>query len=286
MKQTFFTLTPDAQKTLPLVFDSPHSGIEFPSGFVCLASTEQLKTGWDAFVDQLWESSVKYGATLQSAKYSRMYIDLNRAGDDIDPALIKTASPQCKPTKYSERGMGLIRRFALPNVPMYADLLDIDDINMRIHHYYQPYHNALKTTLDQLYDRFRKVWHVDCHSMKSVGNKMNVDSGSMRPDVILGDNDGLACDPDFVQTVETAFTKLGYKVVRNNPYKGGYLVTHYANPNAQRYSMQIEVNRALYMDEKNCTPNQNFSSFSRDISNVARELAIYVESQLQTDKQL
>lgn len=285
MIQTYSIKEPVAQNAIPLVFDSPHSGTKFPADFVCSASIEQLKTGWDAFVDELWEGALINGAVLQRAHYSRMFIDLNRASDDIDPALLGSPSDECKPTRYSERGMGLIRRFALPGIALYAQPLKMDDIKARIRDYYLPYHNALSNKLNNLHERFGRVWHVDCHSMKSKGNEMNIDNGEPRPDVILGDNDGHACDPKFVQTVEDAFTRLGYKVARNTPYKGGYLVTHYAKPSAGRYSMQIEINRALYMDEQQYTRNNNFTSVRQDLDSLANAMASYIREQLQLDKQ-
>jgi N-formylglutamate deformylase len=283
MIQTYSIHAPAAQSELPLVFDSPHSGMLFPADFNCCASIEQLKTGWDAFVEKLWDGAVSYGALLQRAHYSRMFIDLNRASDDIDPALLASPSLHCKPTRYSERGMGLIRRYALPEVALYDKPLLIEDIQTRVRDYYQPYHDELSHTLTKLHQRFGKVWHVNCHSMKSKGNTMNIDSGESRPDVILGDNDGRACDPGFVQTVEDAFTQLGYKVVRNNPYKGGYLVTHYAKPEVGRYSMQIEINRALYMHEQAYQPNSQFATLRHDLDSVASAMARYIKKQLQMD---
>lgn len=282
MLETFSTVHPKITKALPLVFDSPHSGILLPNGFTCAATEHQLQSGWDAFVEQLWESSVHYGATLQYAHYSRMFIDLNRAFDDIDPALLNAPSALCKPTKYSERGMGLIRRYALPGVPMYAKPLSIDEVIERVHHYYLPYHRALALTLNTLHQKYGQVWHVDCHSMKSKGNEMNIDSGQARPDIILGDNDGQSGDPNFVDTAHASFTRLGYNVVRNNPYKGGYLVTHYGKPDQGRYSMQIEINRALYMDESTCQPNTEFASFQADVQRVTADLTHYIHNQLNT----
>jgi N-formylglutamate deformylase len=284
MIQTYSIQEPKTQLAIPLVFDSPHSGIQFPADFTCSATVEQLKTGWDAFVDELWDGAVAHGAVLQRAHFSRMFIDLNRASDDIDPALLRVASSECKPTKYSDRGMGLIRRFALPGVALYAQPLEIEDIKARVRDYYLPYHSALSNTLNNLHQSFGRVWHVDCHSMKSMGNKMNIDNGETRPDVILGDNDGLAGDPGFVQAVEDAFTRLGYKVVRNTPYKGGYLVTHYAKPDLGRYSMQIEINRALYMNEQSYQANDNFVSLQTDLNSVVSAMASYIKAQLQLDR--
>ncbi|WP_102797956.1 N-formylglutamate amidohydrolase [Bowmanella denitrificans] len=280
MTNVYTLAEPDCIEALPLVLDSPHSGSLFPDDFRCLASEAQLKSGWDAYVDDLWAPVLAVGGSLLSAHYSRMYIDLNRAPDDVDPAMLKRPWAGCNPSKYSERGMGLIRRYALPDVPMYDAPLNIEDIVRRIEQFHRPYHQALQTKLDTLQQQFSAVWHVDCHSMKSTGNRMNIDSGAARPDVVLGDNDGLCSDPGFVQIVEDAFVSLGYKVVRNQPYKGGYLVTHYGNPAKRRFSMQIELNRALYMDEQAFVPNRKFDDFRRDLGRVAGAMADYIVDNL------
>lgn len=279
MISTYSLAEPSQHKPLPLLLDSPHSGSLFPKDFVCNATDTQLKTGWDAFVEELWQPVLAVGGSLLSAKYSRMFIDLNRAPDDIDPAMLSLPWAGCNPTRYSDRGMGLIRRLALPDVPMYNQRLAVEEVTTRIRDFYLPYHQALQSQLDKLHQAFGAVWHVDCHSMKSTGNRMNVDSGQQRPDVVLGDNDGLCSDGGFIQVVEDAFIRLGYSVVRNQPYKGGYLVTHYANPAARRYSMQIEINRALYMDETQFAPSQNFAAFQQDLAEVSRRMADYVQSQ-------
>lgn len=280
MKLPFTLLSPPLSSRLPLVFDSPHSGINVPEDFENNVSLEQLKSGWDAHIEQLWRDVVKVGGYLLHANFSRMYIDPNRAPNDIDPKLLDFPWSGCLPTKYSERGMGLIRSYALPNVPMYSKPLTRTQIEQRIKNYYQPYHQVLETTLDELHQDFGGVWHIDCHSMKSKGNEMNVDSGVSRPDIILGDNCGLSANGEFVQMVEDAFSNLGYEVVRNTPYKGGYLVTHYGDVKANRHSMQIEINRALYMDEKKFTPSANYPNFKKDLNCVANEIATYISKKV------
>lgn len=280
MKSPYELLSPPSNIRLPLVFDSPHSGINFPDHFETNASLEQLKSGWDAYIEQLWKDVVKVGGHLLHANFSRMYIDPNRAPNDIDPKLLDAPWSKCLPTKYSERGMGLIRRYALPDVTMYSKPLTRVQIEQRISNYYQPYHKALKKMLDTLHQDFGSVWHIDCHSMKSKGNAMNIDSGASRPDIILGDNCGQCADAEFVQVVDDAFTNLGYEVVRNNPYKGGYLVTHYGNVNKNRHSMQVEINRALYMNENKFTPNENYLLFQNDMTLVANTIAKYVSNKV------
>ncbi|AGH43546.1 N-formylglutamate amidohydrolase [Paraglaciecola psychrophila] len=265
---------------LPLILDSPHSGMNWPTSVRTVATDTQLKSGWDAHVDRLWHSVVGMGGHLLCAHYSRMFIDLNRAPEDIDPQLLDYLDETCRPTKYSDRGMGLLRKFALPGTLMYDYKLNHIDVMNRLNHYYLPYHNALRIKLDALHSKYGGVWHIDCHSMKSIANKMNIDCGAPRPDVVIGDNDGAAADPAFVDVVEDAFRKLGYKVARNAPYKGGYLVTQYAVPSSNRHSIQIELNRALYMDEKTFEPNSNFNNIQGDLATVTLMIAKFIRSQV------
>jgi N-formylglutamate deformylase len=280
MEASYSMYSPEDELCLPVIFDSPHSGALFPNNFNSQVSEKALNSGWDAHVDKLWQSVVMFGGHLLCAHYSRMLIDLNRAPDDIDPALLDHPWSGCNPSKYSDRGMGLIRRYALPGLPLYAAPLTVAQVQQRITDYYQPYHKALKSKLDVLYKDFGGVWHIDCHSMKSTGNQMNIDSGASRPDIVIGDDDGRSAESEFVDLVEHTFRKQGYKVVRNTPYKGGYLVTNYADKANNRHSIQIEVNRALYMDEDTTLPNDNFDKFQRDVSQVASQIADFVKGRL------
>jgi len=194
--------------------------------------------------------------------------------------LLSVPMDNMKPTKYSERGMGLIRRYALPDKPIYKNKLAPSDIQSRIDGYHQPYHNALEQKLAEFKQNFGASWHVDCHSMKSTGNKMNIDAGKNRPDIILGDNDGTTASSEFMDVVHNSFSELGYKVVRNDPYKGGYLITHYGNVANNQHSIQIEINRSLYMNEKEFTKNERYPEFEKDLSKVSQNIANYVRSQI------
>ncbi len=284
------TRAESASAAIPLVFDSPHSSSNFPTTKPSVdaaevavnATSEQLKTGWDAFVDELWQAVPEHGGSLIAAQFSRMYIDPNRGPTDIDPELLAEPWPGgSAPTKYSNRGMGLIRRYALPNVPMYNQPLSVAEVQHRIEHYYGPYHQCVKAELDAMHQRFGGVWHVDCHSMKSRGNAMNIDAGLARPDVVLGDCMGKSADPKFTSMVAEEFDKRGYRVALNDPYQGGYLVSHYGNPAENRHSIQIELNRGLYMNEQAFTRSHKFSALQQDLTDISGAIAAYVKDQLQ-----
>lgn len=277
----FTVFPPSTAKPLPLVFDSPHSGFDLPADFAHQVTLDELKTGWDAFVDELWQPATQLGACLLTAKASRMYIDLNRAPNDLDPALLAEPWPEpLQPSRYSERGMGLIRRFALPGRPLYAAPLSVAAVQQRIRDYYQPYHRQLSMLLQDLHHRYGSVWHIDCHSMKSRGNAMNIDADTARPDIVLGDADGSSCDPDFTACIQQSFQRLGYSVAVNHPYKGGHCVRAYGKPAQHFHSVQIEINRQLYMDEATFRKNHLFEGFQADLHQVSASIAEFIQAKL------
>ena len=278
-EQAFTMWLPPTGQSQPLVFDSPHSSCRFPSHPLLAATEAQLKTGWDAYVDELWQPSVARGASLIAANFSRMFIDPNRAATDIDAALLAEAWPEdLQPTPYSGRGMGLIRRFALPGVPMYAGRLSVSDVQQRISAYYQPYHEALATRLDTLKAQFGSVWHVDCHSMKSTGNAMNIDAGIARPDVVISDANGTSASREFSSVVVNQFQRLGLRTALNHPYQGGHIVRHYGLPSAGMHSIQIELNRALYMNEATFEKSANFAQLQQDLAQVTETILEYIKA--------
>jgi N-formylglutamate deformylase len=270
-------ILPDDARTIPLVLDSPHSGTALPAGFETLATREEQLTAWDAFSGDLWSGGVAAGASLIEAEFARIVIDPNRAADDIDPDLIAGTWPTdwglLVPTRYSERGMGLIRRLILPGKPMYATALTPQEIRQRIDTLYTPYHTSLADRIDRLRTRFGTVWHIDAHSMKSQANAMNIDLGQARPDMVLGDLDGTSCEPEFTDLVERELRACGYSVARNQPYKGGDIVRRHGDPARGRHSLQIEINRALYMDEARFEPSAGFDALQRNLTGLAQAIA-------------
>ncbi len=262
----------------PVVFDSPHSGTEWPANFASSAPQAALLSTWDAFVDELWAHAPAHGATLLAARFPRAFIDVNRAEDDIDPTLL--AEPWPTPlatTDYSRRGMGLIRRLALPDMPMYEKPLSVADVEKRIRTLYRPYRRMLKQRLDHLRARHGAVWHVNCHSMKSRGNRMNVDAGKRRPDIVVSDRDGLTAASAFTRWTADWFSNRGFTVKVNDPYRGGDLIVTHGDPSQGRHSIQIEINRALYLDEAAFTRSAGFDALQRDLGAFAAALVTYVK---------
>lgn len=282
-KNVFCLNLPNIEEAaLPLIFDSPHSGLWCPEDFDSIAPVDAIKTSWDAYVDELWDTVPLFGGTLLSARFHRAYIDPNRSDTDIDLELLEEPwpNPVCL-SERSLRGMGLIRRYALPGVPMYGRKLSVSEVERRIANYYLPYHCVLKNLIDQAHARFKKVWHVNCHSMKSVGNAMNSDNGGMRPDFVISDCDGASTDPTFTRWVAERLHELGgYSVNINFPYHGGEIIRKYSDPSCERYSIQIEINRRLYMNEETCEKNEGFDVLKQNLETFVLNLGAYVNSKL------
>lgn len=251
--------------------------MDWPAGFESAAPREALLSTWDAFVEELWADAPRHGAVLLAARFPRACIDTNRADDDLDPALLSEPWPgPLATTDYSRRGMGLIRRLALPNVPMYRRPLTVAEVQRRIDLLYRPYRAALRARLDALHGHHGEVWHLNLHSMKSRGNAMNVDAGAKRPDIVVSDRDGTTAAAVFTIWVASWFTTHGFLTRINTPYRGGDLIVTHGHPARGRHSIQIEVNRALYMDEANFTRGPGFTAlretFDAFVADLARHL--------------
>ncbi|MDH4066399.1 MAG: N-formylglutamate amidohydrolase [Acidobacteriota bacterium] len=262
-----------------IVVDSPHSGMEWPPDFRPVAPPEAILSTWDAFVDDLWTGARGAGATLIAARFPRAYIDVNRAADDIDAELVEGHWPTpLAATDYTRRGMGLIRRLALPEVPMYNRRLTPEEIQARLEHYYRPYRAALAQVIDRVQAAFGTVVHVNAHSMKSRGNAMNVDSGTPRPDVVVSDRHGVTADPRITEWAAAWFREHGFAAQVNTPYQGGDLVAAFGAPGAGRHSIQIELNRALYMDEARFIRSAGFEAIHRTLTAFVGALAAHIEA--------
>ena len=271
-------------QALPLIFDSPHSGIHLPADMHATAPDAALQSGCDAYIDQLWDCVPDFGGALLAARFHRTYIDLNRHRADIDVDMLAQPWPgQTAVSEAGARGMGLIRRYALPGVPMYERKLSVGEVKQRIAAYYDPYHAALKTLLDAAYARHGQVWHINCHSMKSVGNAMNADNGSVRPDMVVSDCLGLSAGGEMTQMMADLLAQFGYRVSINSPYQGGDIVRKYGNPDRGRHSIQIEIKRNLYMNESTFEKNAGFEALKTNLESLVSRLAAYVKSQARQD---
>ena len=262
---------------VPLVLDSPHSGTEYPDDFRAAVPLEALRQAEDSFVHELYAGAPAIGATLVAARFPRSYIDPNRSLLDIDLSLIdgKWPGPTAASRK-TELGIGLIWRILDSGEPIYARKLSVEEVKNRIVTYHQPYQKAVKDALDHAHAHFGAVWHLNCHSMPAVSGRISEEGpGKRRADFVLGDRDGTTCDGEFTARVAGVLKKMGYDVKINDPYKGVELVRAFSDPKAGRHSLQIEVNRRLYMDEKTRARSSSFAELKANLDRLLAELARY-----------
>ena len=269
------------EEPLPLVLDSPHSGKDYPSDFAHLPPRDVVRQAEDSYVDELYAAAPAMGATLVEALFPRAYIDPNRSLVDIDTALLDAPWPgPVTPSRKTELGIGLVWRLAHGGVPMYARPLSVAEVEQRIATCYEPYHAAVAQAIDERYLRFGAVWHLDCHSMPAVGDVMSDDPGRPRADFVLGDRDGTTCEPELTAFVAGTLRGMGYDVAINDPYKGVELVRLHGRPRERRHSLQIEVNRRLYVDEATLEKHAGFASLQAHLHRLLEALAGYVRGRL------
>jgi len=264
-----------AANAAPVVFDSPHSGTDYPQDFAYAAPFSVLRRAEDAFVDELFAAAPLHGAGLLRALFPRSYVDPNRHEHEIDPKLLAEPWPQDLPlSPRADRGLGVVRRLVRATVPVYDRPLTVDEILLRIDSYHRPYHVALKEMLDATYAHFGAIWHVNCHSMKGAYK------GKQRADFVVGDRDGTSCDAEFTALVADTLQGLGYRVGVNSPFKGAEIIIRHGAPAQNRHSLQIEVNRALYMDEELIEKSPGFPSLKRDIDALILAVTGYARQNL------
>ena len=257
-----------------LMYDSPHSGRFYPPDFATRATRNELRRGEDAYVDRLLAGAPALGASVLAATYPRCYIDVNRGERDIVQAMLAEPWPTpLEPTEKSARGLGLIRRFVVPGIEVPAAPLTVADVQQRIDRVYRPYHRLLDSLIADARRARDVVWHLDWHSMKSKGNAMTPDGpGAIRPDFVVSDVRGRSAAPQVTALVVDGLTSLGYRVAVNDPYTGGSIVQRIGSPSAGVHSIQIEINRALYLDETAVALSAGFSKLRKDIDTLTRRL--------------
>lgn len=272
-----FVLTEPRRGHAPLVLDSPHSGTEYPDDFEFALPLEALRQAEDSYVDELYASGPDVGATLIAARFPRSYIDPNRSVLDIDSSLLAAAWPgPALPSAKTARGIGLIWRVLDSGEAIYSRKLAIDEVKNRIVRYHQPYQRAVKDALDRAHRHFGGVWHLNLHSMPAVSGHISEEGpGKPRADFVLGDRDGTTCEPEFTALVADALRAMGYNVKINDPYKGVELVRAFSDPKAGRHSLQVEVNRRLYMDERTRQRNGGFGDLQRNLAALLERVSGY-----------
>jgi N-formylglutamate amidohydrolase len=268
---------------IPLVLDSPHSGRDFPSDFDAVVSEFDLRDGEDCFVDELYAPATELGAPLLAAQFPRTYLDPNRHRGDIDLDLVEGGRwpHEFVPSGKHRIGKALIWRTLDDGRPIYARRLKVDEIVARIERCHAPYHRALTDLLDTAHARFGAVYHLNCHSMNAIGGAQGEGgAGNVRADFVLGDRDGTSCDPAFTEFVRATLAALGYAVAVNDPYKGVELVRAYSDPRAGRHSLQVEINKRLYMDEAARARHAGFAALQHHLRHLVEAVRDYIEREI------
>lgn len=267
-------------EAIPLVCDSPHSGTHYPADFGAALPPARLRAGEDTHIDTLWGAAPRVGATLLAANFPRVYIDPNRTLEDLDPQLLDGPWPRLlTPGPKTRLGFGLVWRNMDADTPIYARKLTVEEVQARIDRYYKPYHAALESAVEDALRRFGALWHLNLHSMpNNAYARLGIDSPHPLADFVLGDRDGTTCGDEFVSLVESELRAMGYRVARNDPYKGVQLIARIGNPLHHRHSLQIEIRRPLYMDEATREPNANFPHLQRDLSTLLEKIAAYIRN--------
>lgn len=267
-------------QNFPLVLDSPHSGINYPKDFKYQVEKLSLLKMTDSFVDELFAECVTRDIGYLTAQFPRSYIDLNRQATDLDEKLITGIPANALPTDKSFRGMGLIWRLNKNGEDIYKDLLSMDEVRTRIKDYYVPYHLKLDEMLNKRHKAHDVVWHLNCHSMPSSGGKTDKDTGNKRADFVISDDMGMTSSTEFVDVIFGSLINMGYNVAVNDPYKGDALIKKYSNPLLNRNSVQLEINRALYMNEDTVTKNDNFEDFKKDMQKLVEDMHDFVKTSI------
>ena len=263
---------------IPLVLDSPHSGFEFPDDFDAAVSEAELREGEDCYVDELYAGAPELGAPILAALWPRTYLDPNRHAGDVDLDLIEGSWPgEYRPSGKAKVGKALVWRTLEDGRPIYARKLAPEVVLNRIENFHAPYHATIRSLLDEAHARFGRVYHINCHSMRAVAGKQSDDGeGSVRADFVLGDRDGTSCDPRFTEFVRGVLAGMGYQVRVNDPYKGVELVRAYSDPKAGRHSLQIEINKRLYLNEATLEKTAGFAALQRNLAVLLSELRSFL----------
>lgn len=269
-----FRLNMPESWTTSVIFASPHSGRDYPEAFLRASVLDQraIRTSEDAFVDQLFASAPRFGAPLLAARVPRAFIDLNRSADELDPALIRDVQRVTYNPRVSS-GLGVVPRVVANGRSIYRGKLSRQEADDRLRRYWYPYHAELQALLGQSHRLFGEAILIDCHSMPHEAIDPICPGRGKRPDIVLGDRFGAAAVLEVVEQVEAVFASAGLSVARNAPFAGAYTAQHYGRPSRRQHVVQVEIDRALYMDELRIEPSSDYAAFQEVMVSVTGLLA-------------
>ena len=269
-----FEILEPAEWRGPVVFNSPHSGSVYPPAFLSASRLDvaTLRRSEDSFVDKLVLGVVARGHPLMRAHFPRCYVDVNREPYELDPRMFDGRLPSFANTRSMRvaGGLGTVARVVGDSQEIYGQRIPVDDAIRRIEWLYKPYHRALRRLFTRVQRDYGAAMLIDCHSMPSTAGAKDE---RPRADIVLGDRYGTSCVPAVAETIDATLRELGYVVSRNKPYAGGFITEHYGTPAAGLHAIQLEINRALYMDERRYEPSSSFAAVAADLETLADRLA-------------
>ncbi|MFY1707284.1 N-formylglutamate amidohydrolase [Tritonibacter scottomollicae] len=259
----------------PVVIASPHSGSNYLKTFVSqsVLDAKRLRSSEDAFVDQLFAVAPEFGMPMLTAQMPRAFVDLNRSSGELDPALIEGVRRRGQNPRVAS-GLGVIPRVVSNGRSIYRGKISMAEAQARIDQYWTPYHAALQQLLDASHARFGETILVDCHSMPHEAVEGVSPKRALRPEIVLGDRFGAAADGWIVDEIEAAFAEAGFRVARNAPFAGAYITQTYGRPARRQHAIQVEIDRSLYMDETDITPNAQFATVKAQLTRALSRVAI------------
>ncbi|PXW96918.1 N-formylglutamate deformylase [Sphaerotilus hippei] len=256
--------------TSALVLDSPHSGTDYPADFGFACDFTRLRQAEDTHVEKLYAGAPARGCHWIEAHFPRSYLDANRNADEIDPELLEAPWPGPLAGGSKVRlGKGLIWRMTDDGLPIYRRRLSVAEVQARIERCWAPYHAAVARAVEQAQARHGYCIHLNCHSMPAVASTFATEfPGLEHADIVLGNRDHSTCSPALIERLRQHFEQRGYSVSVNHPYKGVELVRRHGDPARHRHSVQVELNRRLYMDERTLQPHDGFERLQRDLDTM------------------
>ena len=266
----------------PLVLDSPHSGTHYPADFRPVCDLATLRRAEDTHVEKLYDFAPALGVAWIEAHFPRIYLDANRDTTELDTALLDGlwSDPLATDPEVLAKvrlGKGLVWKYTDEGEPVYDRLLSPGEVRARIENCWQPYHAAVQQAIEAAHARHGYSIHLNCHSMPSVaGSHATLHPGLVHADFVVGDRDGSTASPALSRFICEQLRGLGYSVDHYHPYKGVELARRYGDPSRQRHSVQLEINRRLYMDEQTLALEPaGFARLRADLQALVQQLLAF-----------
>jgi N-formylglutamate deformylase len=258
----------------PLVLDSPHSGTWYPPDFGYSCALADLRQAEDTHVEKLWSFAASMDQSFLQAHFARSYLDLNRDPGDVDPTLIDGAWPHTvQAGDKVRRGMGLVWQRTLAGTPVYGRRLTAQEVARRTALCWEPYHAALAGAIAQAKARHGYCIHLNCHSMPSDRALYEADFPGWEPtDFVVGDRRGSTAAPALTAWIAAFLRERGWRVDVNYPYQGVELLRRHAAPDHGIHSIQLEVSRKLYMDERTLELHSGAQAVQDTLRALTKEL--------------